>query len=113
MDLHIVHISRCSGLQKRFNSILILQCNSQSEHASERREYHSVLKVSNSLCSYNLTVIAQDRGEGPRSSTTRVEITVLDENDNTPIFTNIESGVTCVEVTEVTNDTEHVATNSL
>ncbi len=56
------------------------------------------------LYSYVLTVIARDRGAEPRSNTTRVEITVEDENDNTPEITNIDSGVTCVEVSEVTAD---------
>lgn len=36
--------------------------------------------------SYNLMVIARDRGEPPRSSNTRIEVKILDENDNSPIF---------------------------
>lgn len=35
---------------------------------------------------YNLMVTARDRGEPPRSSNTRIEVKILDENDNSPIF---------------------------
>ncbi|XP_064208725.1 protocadherin-16 isoform X3 [Anguilla rostrata] len=36
--------------------------------------------------SYTLTVVAQDRGASPLSSTATVEVTVLDVNDNSPRF---------------------------
>lgn len=36
--------------------------------------------------SYNLTVTAKDRGEPPRSTQTQIEVKILDENDNSPIF---------------------------
>lgn len=35
---------------------------------------------------YNLTIKAEDGGSPAKSSTTQMEITVLDENDNTPSF---------------------------
>lgn len=35
---------------------------------------------------YTLEIIAKDRGEPPRSSSTTVTVTVLDENDNSPVF---------------------------
>jgi len=35
---------------------------------------------------YTLEVIAKDRGDPPRSSLTIVSVTVLDENDNSPVF---------------------------
>ncbi|KAJ8342522.1 hypothetical protein SKAU_G00324500 [Synaphobranchus kaupii] len=39
-----------------------------------------------SSSSYMLTVVAQDRGTNPLSSTATVEVTVLDVNDNSPRF---------------------------
>ncbi|XP_068141663.1 LOW QUALITY PROTEIN: cadherin-related tumor suppressor [Drosophila tropicalis] len=39
------------------------------------------------LCSsYVLNITAQDRGEPPQSTTTRLLIRILDENDNSPVF---------------------------
>lgn len=35
---------------------------------------------------YNLTVTATDRGSPPLSSQTTILVTVLDDNDNTPVF---------------------------
>ena len=35
---------------------------------------------------YSLTVVATDYGVPARSSTTRVDVTILDENDNAPLF---------------------------
>ncbi|XP_015435266.1 PREDICTED: cadherin-related tumor suppressor [Dufourea novaeangliae] len=50
-----------------------------------------LLRVSGSLdrelrSNYTLEVTAKDRGEPPRSSSTTVTVTVLDENDNSPVF---------------------------
>ena len=53
------------------------------------------------LTSYTLVVVARDRGAEPRSSNTTVLVTVEDENDNTPVIENINSGVTTQEVVEV------------
>lgn len=36
--------------------------------------------------SYRLTVIAKDRGEPPRSTQQQINVNVLDENDNSPVF---------------------------
>ncbi|KAG5330656.1 FAT protein, partial [Acromyrmex charruanus] len=49
------------------------------------------LRVSGSLdreqrSNYTLEIIAKDRGDQPRSSSTTVSVTVLDENDNSPVF---------------------------
>ena len=59
------------------------------------------LPPSLSLPSYTLVVVARDRGAEPRSSNTTVLVTVEDENDNTPVIENIDSGVTTQEVVEV------------
>ncbi|KAL0131096.1 hypothetical protein PUN28_002587 [Cardiocondyla obscurior] len=50
-----------------------------------------LLRVSGSLdreqrSNYTLEVTAKDRGEPPRSSSTIISVTVLDENDNSPVF---------------------------
>ncbi|XP_030648412.1 protocadherin-16 [Chanos chanos] len=47
--------------------------------------------------SYNLVVVAQDHGTPPLSSSTTVEITVLDVNDNSPKF---DSSTYSIEVSE-------------
>lgn len=49
------------------------------------------LRVSGSLdreqrSNYTLEIIAKDRGDQPRSSSTTVSVMVLDENDNSPVF---------------------------
>lgn len=36
--------------------------------------------------SYSLMVTARDRGEPPRSTNSKIEVNILDENDNSPIF---------------------------
>lgn len=36
--------------------------------------------------SYQLTVIARDRGEPPRSTQQLITVSILDENDNSPVF---------------------------
>ena len=46
-------------------------------------------------------MVARDNGLEPRSSNATVFVSVTDENDNDPEITNIESGVTTVEVPEV------------
>ena len=35
---------------------------------------------------YDLKVMARDRGEPPKSTQMKIAVTVLDENDNSPIF---------------------------
>lgn len=42
--------------------------------------------------SYQLVVVAQDGGSPPRSATGTAFITVLDENDNDPVFIHSQSG---------------------
>lgn len=41
---------------------------------------------------YQLLVVAQDGGSPPRSATGTAFITVLDENDNDPVFIHSQSG---------------------
>ena len=53
------------------------------------------------VCSYLLRVVARDGGLEPRSSNATILVTVSDENDNDPVITNIISGITRAEVTEV------------
>ena len=50
---------------------------------------------------YNLTVLAQDGGVPPLSSTARVVVTILDDNDNRPEFSETEYLVTIQEDTAV------------
>lgn len=50
-----------------------------------------LLRVSGSLdrekrSNYTLEITAKDRGDPPRSSSTIISVTVLDENDNSPVF---------------------------
>lgn len=54
------------------------------------------------MCSYELTVVARDQADEPRSSNATIFVTVRDENDNPPVIVNITSGVTMVQVEEVT-----------
>lgn len=42
--------------------------------------------------SYQLLVIVQDGGAPPRSATGTIYVTVLDENDNAPVFLHISGG---------------------
>lgn len=42
--------------------------------------------------SYQLVVVVQDGGSPPRSATGTAFITVLDDNDNDPVFTHSQSG---------------------
>jgi hypothetical protein len=49
---------------------------------------------------YNLTIQAQDGGTPPRSSTTEVTITILDINDNSPIFKTSAYAVNISEVSQ-------------
>ncbi|EZA48524.1 Cadherin-related tumor suppressor [Ooceraea biroi] len=46
---------------------------------------------------YTLKVTAKDRGEPPRSSVTTVTVTVLDENDNSPVFDPRQYSATVAE----------------
>ena len=65
--------------------------------------------------SYNLVVMAKDRGQPPLNSTVSVKITVLDVNDNVPIFgqstyavvvnESVEVGTTVVKVQATDGDT--------
>lgn len=50
-----------------------------------------LLRVSGRLdreinANYELTVMARDRGEPPKSTQTKILVKVLDENDNSPVF---------------------------
>lgn len=61
-----------------------------------------LLRVSGSLdreqkSNYTLEVTAKDRGEPPRSSSTIVSVTVLDENDNSPVFDPRQYSATIAE----------------
>ncbi|XP_043256897.1 cadherin-related tumor suppressor [Colletes gigas] len=61
-----------------------------------------LLRVSGSLdrelrSNYTLEVTAKDRGEPPRSSSTTVTVTVLDENDNSPVFDPRQYSATVAE----------------
>jgi len=51
---------------------------------------------------YTLVVVARDRATEPRSSNATVVVTVIDENDNTPVIENVISGSTVQEVVENT-----------
>lgn len=46
---------------------------------------------------YTLEVTAKDRGEPPRSSSTVITVTVLDENDNSPVFDSRQYSATVAE----------------
>lgn len=46
---------------------------------------------------YTLKVTAKDRGDPPRSSITTVTVTVLDENDNSPVFDPRQYSATVAE----------------
>lgn len=76
-----------------------------------------LLRVSGSLdreqrSNYTLEVTAKDRGEPPRSSSTIISVTVLDENDNSPVFEprqyfstiaeNASIGASVLQVSEIT-----------
>lgn len=52
--------------------------------------------------SYQLVVLVQDGGSPPRSATGTAFITVLDDNDNSPMFTHSLSGKNLIlQVTKV------------
>ena len=63
------------------------------------------LNLTHTFCcyhSYNLTVIANDRGSpASLSSNLFIEVEVRDVNDNAPTIHNITSGVTTTTVPEV------------
>lgn len=46
---------------------------------------------------YTLQVSARDRGDPPKSSSTKVTVVVLDENDNSPIFDPRQYSATVAE----------------
>lgn len=52
-------------------------------------------------CRYEVVVVAIDGGEQPKSGSTILNITVLDVNDNAPIFDNdtYEVGLTSIRTT--------------
>ena len=52
-----------------------------------------------SMPEYELIIAAQDAGESSLTTTTSLLITVLDENDNSPEFSQTESQITLSEVT--------------
>ncbi|XP_026994718.2 protocadherin-16 [Tachysurus fulvidraco] len=83
---------RDAGLNSRLTYKLLhmdrnFQINSQTGEISTRaaldREYQS---------SYQLVVVVQDGGTPPRSATGTAHVTVLDENDNAPLFSHILPG---------------------
>uniref|UniRef100_W5KLY4 Protocadherin-16 n=1 Tax=Astyanax mexicanus TaxID=7994 RepID=W5KLY4_ASTMX len=83
---------RDAGLNSRLTYRLLhtdrnFQINSQTGEVSTRaaldREHQS---------SYQLVVVVQDGGTPPRSATGTAHITVLDENDNAPIFSHMMPG---------------------
>uniref|UniRef100_A0A2K6QUC1 Protocadherin-16 n=1 Tax=Rhinopithecus roxellana TaxID=61622 RepID=A0A2K6QUC1_RHIRO len=61
-----------------------------------------------SLTQYNLTVAAADRGQPPQSSVVPVTVTVLDVNDNPPVFTRASYRVAVPEDTPVGAELLHV-----
>ncbi|ELR48045.1 Protocadherin-16 [Bos mutus] len=61
-----------------------------------------------SLTQYNLTVAATDRGQPPRSSAVPVTVSVLDVNDNPPVFTRAAYRVAVPEDTPVGAELLHV-----
>ncbi|GAB1292503.1 Protocadherin-16 [Apodemus speciosus] len=61
-----------------------------------------------SLTQYNLTVAAADRGQPPRSSAVPVTVTVLDVNDNPPVFTRASYRVAVPEDMPVGAELLHV-----
>uniref|UniRef100_A0A8C5KWR7 Protocadherin-16 n=1 Tax=Jaculus jaculus TaxID=51337 RepID=A0A8C5KWR7_JACJA len=60
------------------------------------------------LTQYNLTVVAADRGQPPRSSAVPVTVTVLDVNDNPPVFTQAAYRVAVPEDMPVGAELLHV-----
>ncbi|XP_019311695.1 protocadherin-16 [Panthera pardus] len=61
-----------------------------------------------SLTQYNLTVAAADRGQPPRSSAVPVTVTVLDVNDNPPVFTQASYRMAVPEDTPIGVELLHV-----
>ncbi|XP_075697796.1 cadherin-23 isoform X1 [Rhinoderma darwinii] len=53
------------------------------------------------IASYNITIMAKDRGNPPFSATTVVEVRVLDINDNDPVLLNLPLNITISENTLV------------
>uniref|UniRef100_A0A4W4F290 Protocadherin-16 n=1 Tax=Electrophorus electricus TaxID=8005 RepID=A0A4W4F290_ELEEL len=53
---------------------------------------------------YNLTIVASDRGIPQRSSTTSVLITITDTNDNPPAFSKAEYSIVLSEGTETSTE---------
>ncbi|XP_062870185.1 protocadherin-16-like [Trichomycterus rosablanca] len=83
---------RDAGLNSRLTYKLLhtdrnFQINSQTGEISTRtpldREHQS---------SYQLVVVVQDGGTPPRSATGTAHVTVLDENDNAPVFSHVLPG---------------------
>ncbi|KAF4082073.1 hypothetical protein AMELA_G00147500 [Ameiurus melas] len=82
---------RDAGLNSRLTFKLLhtdrnFQINSQTEistRAALDREHQS---------SYQLVVVVQDGGTPPRSATGTAHVTVLDENDNAPLFSHVLPG---------------------
>ncbi|KAI7801010.1 putative protocadherin-16 [Triplophysa rosa] len=83
---------RDAGLNGRLSYRLLhldrhFQINSHTGEISTRFSLDRELQSS-----YQLIVVAQDGGTPPRSSTCTAFITVLDENDNAPSFTHVQTG---------------------
>ncbi|XP_069563501.1 protocadherin-16-like [Brachyistius frenatus] len=98
---HVLATDRDSGPNGRLNYRLLhpdrhFQINTHTGEISTRmtldREQQS---------SYQLLVVVQDGGSPPRSATGTTFITVLDDNDNDPVFSHSRSGKNIIiQVTE-------------
>lgn len=87
-DLHTVHVyylcvTDQSRLALKTLIYLLVSPGEISTRMTLDREQQS---------SYQLVVVAQDGGSPPRSTTGTAFITVLDENDNDPVFIHSQSG---------------------
>ncbi|XP_056330520.1 protocadherin-16 [Danio aesculapii] len=83
---------RDAGLNGRL-SYRLLHLDRHFQINSHTGEISTKLSLDRELqSSYQLIVVAQDGGTPPRSATGTAFITVLDENDNAPSFSNVQTG---------------------